>query len=387
MKNTLLLIFVFKLLMPNDLKAQIETIKSNIDALNPKRGPLSINALLAQKYPIQDAQSPFNSPLNSKRNEAVQCNQAKNINRQTPNFKLFEPSDTFNKQRFWAFVGSGATTYTSAVLLLNKVWYAQYPQSAFHYFDDQREWMEIDKAGHILTAYTESKWVYGAFRWSGVKNKNAAIAGMSAGMLFQTTLEVLDGFSTEWGFSWADMLSNTSGCALFGFQQAAWNEQRMVLKISNTPRNYSTAPIRSIDGTKTSSLRTRATDLYGDNYTQTFFKDYNALTFWLSINPNSFNKNGRFPAWLNIAIGYGADNMYGGYNNLWPTSKPEFVLSNTDFPRYRQFYLSLDVDLSKVKTKSKLLNTIFRTINFIKIPSPTLEINGLNQVKFHPLFF
>jgi hypothetical protein len=79
--------------------------------------------------------------------------------------------------------------------------------------------------------------------------------------------------------------------------------------------------------------------------------------------------------------------MFGGYNNVWPSAKPEFVLSNTDFPRYRQFYLSLDIDLSKIKTKSKLLNTLFRTINFIKIPSPTLEINTLNQIKFHPFFF
>ena len=79
--------------------------------------------------------------------------------------------------------------------------------------------------------------------------------------------------------------------------------------------------------------------------------------------------------------------MFGGYNNQWPTAKPEFILSNNDFPRYRQLYVSLDIDLSRIKTKSKLLNTVLRTINFIKIPSPTLEFNSLNQIKFHPLFF
>ncbi len=380
MKNIIYLFFVFNLFILNKLNAQLETIKLNQIELNSEVPPLSINAFSADKfdefknkYQLSDAKPSTNSSANFKG--------------QTLNFKLSEPSDTFDKKRFWTLLGTGATIHTGALLLLNNVWYAQYPRSSFHYFDDHREWMEIDKAGHVLTAYTATKWAYNAIRWSGVKNKNATLIGMTTGMLFQTSLEVLDGFSAEWGFSWSDMLANTSGCALFGFQQVVWEEQRIILKVSNTPRNYSTAPIRSIDGTKTSSLRERANDLYGNNYTQTFFKDYNAVTFWLSFNLNSFNKNGRFPTWLNIAIGYGADNMFGGYNNQWPTAKPEFILSNTDFPRYRQLYVSLDIDLSRIKTKSKLLNTVLRTINFIKIPSPTVEFNSLNQIKFHPFFF
>ena len=42
---------------------------------------------------------------------------------------------------------------------------------------------------------------------------------------------------------------------------------------------------------------------------------------------------------------------------------------------YSQFYLSLDIDLVKIKTKSKFLKSVFSVINFIKIPAPTLEIN------------
>ena len=392
MKNIIYLIFIFNLIILNNLNAQLEPIKSNKIELNSEVPPLSINDFLEDKFQnrafkskelitnkISNYKVQLDSNLSSKNSSFTVHHSSFN--------KRLEPSDSFDKKRFWTLLGTGATIHTGALLLLNNVWYAQYPRSSFHYFDDHGEWMQIDKAGHVLTAYTATKWAYNAVRWSGMKNKNATLVAMSTGMLFQTSLEVLDGFSTEWGFSWSDMLANTSGCALFGFQQAVWDEQRIILKISNTPRNYSTTPIRSTDGLKTSSLRERANDLYGDNYTQTFFKDYNALTFWLSFNPNSFNKNGRFPTWLNIAIGYGADNMFGGYNNQWPTAKPEFILSNKDFPRYRQLYVSLDIDLSRIKTKSKLLNTVLKTINFIKIPSPTLEFNSLNQIKFHPLFF
>ena len=300
---------------------------------------------------------------------------------------LITMSDTFNRKRFWTLIGSTAVAYTGAVLALNNVWYAQYPRSSFHFFDDIGEWYRMDKAGHVLVAAQEAKWIFGLMRWSGVENNRAAWLGMGAGMLFQTTLEVMDGFSTEWGFSWSDMAANTLGAAAFGIQQATWGEQRLIFKVSNTPMKYSTAPIRSIDGSKTTTLEARANDLFGDNYAQTFFKDYNALIFWLSVNPKSFIKNSNLPSWLNIAVGYSAENLFGGFRNEWPADKPEFRLSSTDYPRFQQFYLSFDIDLSRIKTKSKFLRALGNIFNFIKIPSPTLEFNSLGKFTFHPLLF
>lgn len=365
MKNKIYLFALAYTLIANNLYAQIESTASNFLSSNSKIAPLSIKPISGGGLQMSDAGF------------------------QQSKFKLidfFQASDTFNKQRFWGFMGAGATAYTGTVLLLDKVWYAQYPRGAFQFFDDSGEWQQMDKYGHVLTAYVQTKWMYQAMRWTGMENRKAAWTGMATGTVLQATLEVLDGFSKEWGFSWSDMAANTAGCTLFGVQQAVWDEQRIILKVSNTPRSYSTAPIRSTDGSKTSSLRARTDDLYGQGYAQTFFKDYNALTWWLSINPKSFNKNSRFPSWLNVAVGYGADNMFGGYVNEWPTKKPEFTVA-TDLPRYKQFYLSLDVDLSKIKTKSKFLNTVFKAINFIKIPAPALEFNTLGKVKFHPLFF
>jgi uncharacterized protein YfiM (DUF2279 family) len=401
MKNAIRLIFLFNLLITNNLSSQIEATALDIVPTNEKTRPLSIDGkcqMSNAKFLMPDALSPTqNSKLETQNLMPDALSPTQNSKLETQNSKLksqnfklidfFQGSDTFDRKRFWGFIGASATAYTGAVLLLDKVWYAQYEREAFHLFDDKGEWLDMDKGGHVLTAYTETKWIYGAMKWTGLSNRKAAWTGMATGTVLQATLEVLDGYSTEWGFSWADMAANTAGCALFGVQQAAWNEQRIVLKVSNTPRNYSNTPIRSTDGSKTSSIKQRTDELYGTNYAQTFFKDYNALTWWLSINPKSFYKDARFPAWLNIAVGYGGDNMFGGYNNVWPTKKPEFVLSTADFPRYRQYYLSLDIDLSKIKTKSKFLNTLAKTFNFIKIPAPTLEFNSLGKVKFHPLFF
>ena len=47
-----------------------------------------------------------------------------------------------------------------------------------------------------------------------------------------------------------------------------------------------------------------------------------------------------------------------------------------DSQRKRQFLLSLDVDLTRVKTKSKILNTVLHSFGFIKFPMPTLELSN-----------
>ena len=148
--------------------------------------------------------------------------------------------------------------------------------------------------------------------------------------------------------------------------------------MSNFPKNYSKTPV--LVGTQTISLSDMVKKLYGKNYTETFFKDYNAINWWLSVNPKSFAKNSKLPAWLNVAVGYSAENVFGAYYNLPPT--------NTEaFPRYRQYFLSLDIDLTRIKTKNKLLKTVFRAFNFVKIPAPALEYNSLKKFKFHPVMF
>ena len=102
-------------------------------------------------------------------------------------------------------------------------------------------------------------------------------------------------------------------------------------------------------------------------------KDYNGQTYWLSVNLASFmNKETRFPKWLNVALGYGAEGMTGGESN-----PPSFDEKGNPiyFDRYRQFYLSIDVDLTRIKTKSKFLKTVCNAIGFIKIPAPSIELN------------
>ena len=151
--------------------------------------------------------------------------------------KFFElkPADSLHKKRFWTASGIGAGTYSASMIGLNQAWYADYPRSGFHFFSDGHEWLQMDKAGHIFSAFTEARFAASAFRWTGVPKKKAAWLGFGAAELFQASFEILDGFSSEYGFSWGDIGCNTLGSALFLGQELAWREQRILIKMSAWP--------------------------------------------------------------------------------------------------------------------------------------------------------
>jgi hypothetical protein len=299
--------------------------------------------------------------------------------------EFLKPSDTFNIKRFRTVSYIGAGIYVGTVIGLNEIWYKRYPRSGFHLFNDSKEWLGVDKAGHFASIYAECRYLYNGARWTGIKERNAIWTGLAVASAFHMTIEILDGFSSKWGFSLADVGANVLGISLFAGQQWAWKEQRILAKWSNHPQNYSSDPIVSEDGLYTSSLKKRSQDLYGKSYVETFFKDYNGTTAWLSFNLKSFFPNTGVPGWLNIAVGYGAQNLYGGFLNEWKEGDVVYKLNTGNYPRYHQYYLSLDIDTSKIPVKNRILRTILDMINFIKIPAPGLEYNSLGQFKFHVL--
>lgn len=249
-----------------------------------------------------------------------------------------------------AIAGTGSTALYFA-------WYKDYNTGSFHFFNDNSEWLQMDKAGHTLTTYQIGNAGYQACKWSGMSEKKSLLLGGTSGLAYMTIIECMDAFSDGWGFSWGDMTANTTGTLAFGLQQHFWKEQRIKLKFSFHQSDY---------------WKYRP-DLLGDNLTQQALKDYNGQSYWLSCNIASFlPSSAHFPKWLNVAVGYGANGMISGENNFVIIKSNGEIIGND---RYRRYFLSLDVDLSRIKTKSKLLKTVLKSINFIKIPFPALELS------------
>lgn len=267
---------------------------------------------------------------------------------------FFEPSSRFNKKRFTAVVATEAALYAGSLVALNELWYEDHPRTSFHFFNDNDEWLQMDKAGHVVTSYYIGRIGIGLMEWSGVERRKAAWYGGMLGSAYQTTIEAFDGFSKGWGFSWGDIAANTVGSAIVIGQELGWKEQRVALKYSFSSSDY--AQYRP--------------DLLGTSLAERMVKDYNGQIYWASFNIHSFLPDGaKFPRWLNIAAGYGAEGMTGGSFNPPYIDEEGNQLS---FERYRQYYLSLDVDLSRIKTRSHFLKACFEAFGFIKFPAPAI---------------
>lgn len=284
-------------------------------------------------------------------------------------------SITPNKNRVWTVAGLHAGIYAGALVLLNEAWYKDYPKESFHVFNDGGEWLQVDKVGHAWSAYQLSRVSMASWKWAGLNRKQQIWLGGLSGAAFQTTIEFLDAHSAEWGWSWGDFAANMAGSALLIGQELGWNEQRVSFKFSFHQMKYSD-PL----------LNDRSDELFGSSIPERMLKDYNGQTYWLSANLRSFFKQSKIPGWLNIAVGYGASGMFGGYENKWTDPETGIEYDRTDIPRVRQWYLAPDVDFTRIKTKSKFLRSVFYCLNAIKLPAPALVFSN-GKFAVHGFYF
>lgn len=261
-----------------------------------------------------------------------------------------------NKKRTIGVSTGIGVAWAGSMLGLSQVWYKGMDKSPFHTFDDSREWMQMDKAGHVYTANKVSSLVGDLYTWSGWKNHSAALVGFGVGFGYQLTLELLDATGEKWGFSWSDMGANFLGSSLYLAQQLAWKEERFLLKFS-----YHNSPY----------AKYRPNTL-GSTFPERLLKDYNGQTYWLSVSPGTFLSNSKFPKWLCFSFGYGVDAKLHGLHDRYTV---EGDLSIT-FEAKRKFLFSLDIDFSKIPIKQRWLKAIVKQFNYLKLPFPTLILTG-----------
>jgi uncharacterized protein YfiM (DUF2279 family) len=277
-----------------------------------------------------------------------------------------------NKKKIRLAIASQATVTSGTLIALNEAWYKDFPRAKFHSFNDNEEWLQMDKAGHIFSAYHIASLSSSMYAGAGVKGNKAIYAGAVASMLFLSGIEFLDAYSAQWGFSWGDMAANTLGAGVFVLQNHLKWKEHFTLKFSFSESGY--APMRP--------------NLLGKTLPEQILKDYNGQSYWLSINPSSIFKINPvyFPRWLNFAFGYSGDGMIAA------RSDQSIIMQNLNLTYYfktvhsRQFYFSLDIDLRKIPVKNKTLKSLFSVINIIKIPAPALQLQN-NKFKFIPIYY
>ena len=270
---------------------------------------------------------------------------------------------------------SNVVGYSAILTYLNSEWYSGYPRGSFRFFNDNAEWQQIDKVGHMYGAYIESRTSMELWRWTGIDRKKRIWIGGLSGAAYQTVIEILDGFSTEWGWSWGDFSANILGSATLISQELAWDDQRIKLKFSFHKNNYGDA-----------TLNRRADEVFGKTLAERFIKDYNAQTYWASANLHSFFPASNLPPWLAVAVGYGAEGMFGARANVGTDQNDNVNFNRQDVRRYRQWYLAPDIDFTKIKTNKKGVKLLFFALSAFKFPTPSLEFSK-GKFKVNALHF
>lgn len=279
------------------------------------------------------------------------------------------------RRRTWIIGGANVLGYGGTMIGLYHSWYKNYPQSKFHTFNDWREWKQVDKVGHLYSAYIESYGSMKMWQWAGMDRKKRIWIGGMSGAMYQTVIEVLDGFSTGWGWSWGDFSANVLGSGALVAQELAWDEQRIKLKFSFHKKNYNDP-----------ELNLRSDKLFGNSLAERMLKDYNGQTYWASANLKSFFKNSRLPDWLSVSVGYGAEGLFGGTENIGKDENGTIIFNRPDIKRYRQWFIAPDIDLTKIKTNKKGLKFLFTVLSAFKFPTPSLEY-GNGKFRLHALHF
>jgi hypothetical protein len=228
-------------------------------------------------------------------------------------------------------------------------------RTTFHFQEDLVYGLNVDKIGHFYGSTLLTFAFRNALESADVPEKKSVYIGATGALLFQTYVEIEDGFST-WGFDRVDFASDLGGALWPILQYEVPALQNYELKFSYVPSDLLNRP--------------GGTGFKGQKHI--IIDDYEGQTFWLSakmrnILPESAARY--WPSFLCLSVGYGARDIAG-------------IKANP----YRVYYVALDYDFTKIIPDSTpLLRDIAKTLNFVHFPAPTIQISP-NAI-WYGLFF
>ncbi|HLB01184.1 MAG TPA: hypothetical protein VJO14_07335 [Bacteroidota bacterium] len=249
-----------------------------------------------------------------------------------------------NKTRLYIVGGAMAASMIGIHLYQESGWW-KYNRAPFNFREDLVYGLSVDKIGHF---YGTGLWAYSLRKilgWADLPDRTALYYGAAGAFLFQTFLEMEDGFSA-WGFDRVDFLSDLGG-ALWPIAQAHSAFLRAFdLKLSYKPTSLLHKPA--------------AGGFVGQKHL--VMDDYEGQTFWLALKPADLtggNALSFWPGFLNLAVGYGARDVSG------VPGRP-----------YSVVYVGFDYDMKKIIPQtSAFLVTLSEALNFIHFPAPAVRLS------------
>lgn len=223
----------------------------------------------------------------------------------------------------------------------NNGWWKDNRRS-FHFQEDLKYGLSVDKIGHFYGATAMTFVIRKSLLWANLSEESALLWGAGSAAMFQTFIEVQDGFS-RWGFDRVDFAMNIAGAAWPVAQYYSPFLQNFDFKFS-----YHPSPLLNNPG---------GVGFQGQQHI--VFDDYEGQTLWFGIKVGKLLPDVArqfWPSFLGIALGYGARNI--------TSTNPE-----------RAYFIGLDVDMREViPNDTPLLRTLGEALNFFRMPLPAIQL-------------
>jgi hypothetical protein len=263
-----------------------------------------------------------------------------------------QPSPAINKTRL-ALVGGTLLSSMVVIHIYQQNGWWKDNRAPFHFKEDLVYGLSVDKIGHFYGGYILGFVMWKSLDWANVPDEQALWISAGGSLLFQSYVEIEDGFST-WGFDRVDWLSDLGG--------AAWNPLRHYvpyLKNFDLKLSYHTSSLLGEKG---------GSGFKGQKHLM--IDDYEGQTFWLSLKMKNLLPTGvaeYWPSFLCLAVGYGARDI-------------------AETNPHRVYFIAPDLDMTKIiPDNTKLLKSLGEGLNFIHFPMPAVQFG--HGVVWYGLYF
>lgn len=215
----------------------------------------------------------------------------------------------------------------------------------FHISNDPAYALHNDKLGHAFFTSFSSDLIRLGYTEAGIAPRTSALLGFAFGLTSEMLVEIEDGFrggKPYYGFSFGDVAANLAGASL--------------------PLLRTYYPTAYLPQLKMSVWPSSAYDAGGYS---SILDDNESQFFWLSLDlPDAI------PAWLNVAAGYGVENL----------RQTAFLPGRHNPQPAAHIYIAPDIDLRQLPIKGKVWEIVSTVLSHFRVPLPALQITP--RVKF-----
>ncbi len=239
-----------------------------------------------------------------------------------------------------AFVGANAYLYH----YFKKAWWSgeRAPHFFFHADWDQ-DFRDQDKFGHLLGGYHLARFGHASLRAACVGQKKSIIWSAAYAAAFQLQIEIFDGQFKKYGFSYADMIANTTGQTFAVIQEL----HPSLRAIKPTFSYHETRALKAGTG---GELRPSI--------------DYAGQTYWFSADMNRLLPESAaryWPSFIRLSAGHSVTDWIDAQTGQSHRGK-------------RKIVLSLDFDPEKLPGSAPWWRSVKHTLSYYHFPAPALEL-------------